>query len=415
MEFWNFASSYDRALNDFFPYERLQTLIAEQAQCIPYIKVLDLGCGTGNTIEKLNTTYISTRGILIDGVDASQEMLRVASKKLKFPIYTRVSNKEFSKTPEEKIRLFHMDVNTFLQTALEQHTVYDRVVAVNSLYTFGNYQKTLEMIYDILDDGGICVIANPFLPKLSPVFAEHFSKNKFAATYKFLRHILDWTFVLKKNISIARSAFSTFSFTKQDDLRKMLLDAGFSITNEMTVYGDTVAIFVCRKEKRNIRRAHTQEEIKNTFLVRGKVYSTDLPSFQKEDLKDGMEYDIFDDRAIHFISKAGDRIVGCIRVIPDSEIGFLMESHFPLPEWINRMFVLEASRDALIGEFRGRGYAREIEEVAYQWSKRNGYKLWCFMINRDLIPKLVPLWKPIQLGEEMLYHNTYSTPMIRIL
>lgn len=70
----NWASQYDTNQNKTRDLEARS--IRETLSCIPFHSCLEIGCGTGK-----NTRWLMEKGSVIDAVDFSDKMLRLAKKK----------------------------------------------------------------------------------------------------------------------------------------------------------------------------------------------------------------------------------------------------------------------------------------------------------------------------------------------
>ena len=99
---------------------------------------LDVGCGPGFLLLEIANLLPNAK---LFGVDSSEDMLGIASKKFQDKEFTPVS---FKLGPAEKIPLpdAHSDV----------------VVCLNSLHDFKNAEKTISEVYRILQVNGIFVL-----------------------------------------------------------------------------------------------------------------------------------------------------------------------------------------------------------------------------------------------------------------
>lgn len=113
-------------------------------------KVLDIGYGNGYLLSRL---YKKNQGILY-GIDVSEDMLKIASKRNKKGIY------------DGKINLFLGDC---CDLKFDDKT-FDFVTSVNTIYFWNNTLKGLKEIYRILGEQGIffnVVYSKEWLRKLS--------------------------------------------------------------------------------------------------------------------------------------------------------------------------------------------------------------------------------------------------------
>ncbi len=78
-QYKNLAGSYDSRFQQYI--EATTSKVVASANIAPSCKVLDLGCGTGEMLFKLGQEYPNVG--LLAGIDASEDMLRLAKTKLK--------------------------------------------------------------------------------------------------------------------------------------------------------------------------------------------------------------------------------------------------------------------------------------------------------------------------------------------
>ncbi len=78
-QYKNLAGSYDSRFQKYI--EATTSKVAAFANITPGYKVLDLGCGTGEMLLKLGQEYPNVG--LLAGIDASEDMLKLAKTKLK--------------------------------------------------------------------------------------------------------------------------------------------------------------------------------------------------------------------------------------------------------------------------------------------------------------------------------------------
>ena len=116
--FDNFAKTYEETINKLNP-----NIIKKLQELNPTLSglILDLGCGTGLAAEKL-----SSKDAVFDGVDVSQKMLDIASKK---GVYRH---------------LYKMDIVSFLKT--HKLDDYDAVIALDVLCYVGDLKEVLSLI-----------------------------------------------------------------------------------------------------------------------------------------------------------------------------------------------------------------------------------------------------------------------------
>ncbi|OGP16683.1 MAG: hypothetical protein A2V21_305210 [Deltaproteobacteria bacterium GWC2_55_46] len=76
------------------------------------------------------------------------------------------------------------------------------------------------------------------------------------------------------------------------------------------------------------KRVETEDELKEVFKLRYQVYCLECGFESTADHPSGTERDEYDEHSVHFIAKdRHDNIVGTVRLIKSSELGFPIEKH----------------------------------------------------------------------------------------
>jgi len=401
-KFWDFYARIYDLLRTFSPYVKMQKKVIEYLQLIPNLTILDASCGTGNTIEELVKTSGKPWGIKIFGLDQSSAMLTRAKKKL-----------------DDSASFFSPGTYDNIPGAKK----YDRIISVNSLYASDDPRKTLEHWYGRLEDGGLLVISNPFLPKQGPIWREFWRdtwRNKDAwELIKFIIRSPIWILLIILNRQIAHQARQkTFYFLGPDALRDMLIAVGFQILQQEIVYGDGSILITARKDEgASIRRAQTPEEIEEIFRLRYNVYYLETGMVDEVACPDSREIDWFDDFATYFIAREKGKIVGCVRYFPDTSRGFLLEEYFPLPLEITdpevRRLTIETSRVIVLPECRSSRLFLALLEIAVSHGLSQGYS--CFIgAATEMLWRALSRngWQIKICGDYKEYHNTISAPAL---
>jgi len=149
-----FAYIYDRFAREKMYEKQLEYLesIFRKFNFVPK-KILDLACGTGTFLIHLNK-----RGYDVVGIDASEDMLKVAKNKIK--------------KINLEIPLFHKDMRNFsLKWKIDCVTcLYD---SLNNLNTVSDLKKTFKCVNNSLNKKGLFIF---------DVNTEYFIKNFFCQT-----------------------------------------------------------------------------------------------------------------------------------------------------------------------------------------------------------------------------------------
>ena len=208
---------YD-GLMQFWPYRYLLDLAAERLDVQNKEEVLDLGCGTGNMIEKI----VNVPGVQITGVDGSASMLESARKKLGQRV-----NVKFSRN----------DIKTFTAEAADQS--YDKIVMVNVLYAIPDRQELWANLLRILKPGGRIVITTSEKPGSGSIIREHFRNDSWRRLVSFK---LAGVFVIDALINLLGRG-RHFPFSSREVLAREIKAAGGRFLDPVTCYGGVNVLF----------------------------------------------------------------------------------------------------------------------------------------------------------------------------
>ena len=228
-KFWaKYFRVYD-ILNLLIPYQKLLECVCDELKLQEGIKVLELGCGSGNLAIK-----IKSRGALVVGLDFSQEALNLFFEKdsLIKTVFADLSKK----FPFEKAS-------------------FDRVVLNNVLYTLPEraWKKILQEIKRVLKDDGLLIITNP-KKKSKPfeIFKKGIKENfKKEGLFKTLQLLIKLLIPIIKILQYNRSVMeeSEYFFPNQDEYRRIIeQENSFEITSIYDVYvGQNLLISAIKK------------------------------------------------------------------------------------------------------------------------------------------------------------------------
>lgn len=153
-EFWDLYSRYYDCVYHLMPYRKLLWDTYEALDLRDGMRVLDAGCGTGNFEH-----FIAEKNhpdITIDAVDASPDMLAIASEKC--------------------LGLSHV---SFHQANLNgrlpfDDETFDRIASINVLYALEDWDATISELLRVLRPEGRMVLTSSLSEfKFGPLLADH--------------------------------------------------------------------------------------------------------------------------------------------------------------------------------------------------------------------------------------------------
>jgi N-acyl amino acid synthase of PEP-CTERM/exosortase system len=115
-------------------------------------------------------------------------------------------------------------------------------------------------------------------------------------------------------------------------------------------------------------QANQLEVLQATYSLRYQVYINEWEFENPEDHSVGLEFDDYDACSIHFYARCRteSKVIGTVRTILNSNLGFPIERHFDLieePKGLDRDTVGEISRLAVSKEFRRRAIDNALFEA----------------------------------------------------
>lgn len=150
-----YGHCYD-SLRGFFPYRRLVDLAVARVMASGTMTVLDIGCGTGNTIERLLEEHPCLRVV---GVDGSASMLGRARRKLQPQI------------SKGHVQLVQADVMGFVRE--QPAASYDRIILMNVLYAVRDRGELWRECLRLLKPSGAIVVTTSDRGGSRSIVAEH--------------------------------------------------------------------------------------------------------------------------------------------------------------------------------------------------------------------------------------------------
>jgi N-acyl-L-homoserine lactone synthetase len=166
------------------------------------------------------------------------------------------------------------------------------------------------------------------------------------------------------------------------------------------------------------RQATSVEDLEKIYRLRYEVYCLEKKFLSAENYPDGLESDEYDQHSIHFIAEetSVNRVVGVVRLVLNSSLGFPIEKHFNLTRPIKSPAnTVEISRLIVHKEFRYQsvyilmGFSKEI----YLYSRSNSIDD-CFAVIEDPLLRLfMRMGLPfIAVGDRNWYFNSTNLPVM---
>ena len=167
------------------------------------------------------------------------------------------------------------------------------------------------------------------------------------------------------------------------------------------------------------RQAQNKDELRQLQELRYRVYCLEKEFLPTSDYPDGIEADEFDQHSVHFIATNGEggsgEILGTMRLILPSELGFPVETHFELSKPIqdpqrtvefSRLMVAPEARKLSVQILMG------LSREAYRYFLVNGIEH-CYAVLEDSLLKLLTrVGLPFrEVGHEKWFMGGYTRPV----
>lgn len=215
----SYAHFYDGLLL-LYPYRNLLDKVEQKLDLRGNLKLLDLGCGTGNLETKILSTFPK---VSILAVDPTSEMLGKARKKLATFI------------EEGRVNLHESEMETFIKS--QPSDGFDRIVLVNSLYTQERRDIIWKECLRILKPDGLIVVANPDRKGSASIIREHLQSDSFL---KLLHPKFIIIGIIDHFISLLSDS-DAFHFPSYEEIKEEVRNAGGVISPDYErCYGGTM-------------------------------------------------------------------------------------------------------------------------------------------------------------------------------
>lgn len=171
------------------------------------------------------------------------------------------------------------------------------------------------------------------------------------------------------------------------------------------------------KKKYKIILVKNNDQLKKSYRFRYHLYCEVEKLLKKEDYPNKLEFDKFDEHSIHFVAlDNNDNIVGTIRLIKDSELGFPTEEEFNLKEIMkkdNRKKTIEVSRLMTTKEYRKSFLSNDLYKAIYKYSNQNNIEFWLGCVEIWLLKKIKAVFDNIEIiGEPKFCFNAMNYPFL---
>jgi len=239
-----YATCYD-SLNYLTPYQQLQEVVIEELGILNNQSILDAGCGTGNSTQRIIQKYPNSK-IKIWAIDSSREMLnRARVKCVEFPV-------------------------NFIQTDINQplsfpNNFFDKIISVNNLYALNNPKETLREFFRVLKPGGQLILVTPKKGYQNGLILKKHCESKKPDEYWLDAHrspsrekeliaeaIMDkkiasqMMLVAEYNRKIVTTG--TFHFFESVELKELIKICGLKVIKTTSTYADQGILITATKE-----------------------------------------------------------------------------------------------------------------------------------------------------------------------
>lgn len=211
---WVYAYMYDGLLN-FYPYRNLVKSVIDRLELQDGMRLLELGCGTGNVIE----AALERANIDICGVDSSKAMVRQAKRKLR------------SEIGSGKVEIFYEDAFEHMQKLPAES--FDRISMVNFLYAVGDRSAIWRECLRLVKPDGRIIVTTSTEGGSRPIIQEHLRN---ASWVQLVSLRLVGVVIVDFFISELAKA-GPFDFPKQEELLIEVAEAGGVPSHVNRIYG----------------------------------------------------------------------------------------------------------------------------------------------------------------------------------
>lgn len=133
--------------------------------------------------------------------------------------------------------------------------------------------------------------------------------------------------------------------------------------------------------------AKAKEDLELVYHLRWRIYGQELEYINPNDYPDQKYSDKYDKYSVNFSAFVDDKLVGALRLIFHSPLGFYIERDFPIVQPpIKPEEIAELSQFTILKEYRGgrRLVSLGLLKKAFEFSKQKGITYWYALMGEKL-------------------------------
>ena len=229
MRSWELYSYfYSLSLLSLFPYRELLEDVNKAVDAKDGDSILDAGCGPGLVTERIVRANAG-KNVSVTGLDFSKRMI----------------NRARSRCKNFNVRFLVTDLNRPLHFP---GSSFDKVVCSNTLYALEDPRRVIAEFHRVLKQGGVLVIANPKpdTDQRRLIRAHIAAINRLAPIHTKIYYIVTSISLIPVHLAVIaingaivrRGRSREYHFWSEDELERVLQEAGFRSINTCSCYAD---------------------------------------------------------------------------------------------------------------------------------------------------------------------------------
>ncbi|MBU2637884.1 MAG: class I SAM-dependent methyltransferase [Nanoarchaeota archaeon] len=398
IEWWEkIARAYEKVIIRTSFYQDMESELVEKLKGRK--RVLDLGCGIGNVLEKFLRENPSSTAV---GVELNQSMIDIAEREI------------ISEQNNGRVKLVNGDATKYIDSER-----FDAVVSSNVLFCLEKPFDLLLNAYNTLLPGGHFVLTSmkegANLETLMQAATEEIkSSGEFKEKEQYLNTVHSVNSMFKGKANVLTNQRIAEVLTKFYGFRRIL-------HNSDTYLGQNFLVAAERGKDVKLDELDVKvaegDEIIDTFKIRYHCMKERLGFLEANPLLDNwqMEYDVFDFKAHHVIAVHDGRILSLERYVGDSNIGLPVEKVYDLsPIRKQDTKLCEPGRWVSL-PFAPKGAGKAVIKWAYNFLLGAGFTHWVGTVDEE--PRVIsyykrmgfPLENPRSLEALGIKRNVYFT------